>query len=62
MRPDFKQHVKGVTAQICRQAEELAQSLGRPYTYLASSRLSKEEEAQRIVEQDGLKGGGGGGL
>ena len=54
---DFKQHAKGVTAQICRQAEELAQSLGRPYTYFASSRLSKEEAAQKIVEQDGLKEG-----
>ncbi|MCX6928574.1 MAG: hypothetical protein NT154_35995 [Verrucomicrobia bacterium] len=47
---DFKQHAKGVTAQICRQAQELAQSLGRPYTYFASSRLSKEEEAQKIIQ------------
>ena len=54
---DFKQHAQGVTAEVCRKAQELAQSLGRPYTYLASSRLSKEEEAQRIVEQDGLKEG-----
>ena len=54
---DFKQHAKGVTAQICRKAEERAQSLGRPYTYFASRRLSKEEEAQKIVEQDGLKEG-----
>jgi hypothetical protein len=51
---DLKQHAKGVTAQICRQAQELAHSLGRPYTYFASSRLSKEEEAQKMVEQDGL--------
>src|ERR1039458_6247922 len=54
---DFKQFATGLTAQICRKAEQLAQSLGRPYTYFASSRLSKEEEAQKIVEQEGLKEG-----
>ena len=54
---DFKRHAQAVTGQICRKAEQLAQSLGRPYTYFASSRLSKEQEAQKIVEQDGLKEG-----
>ena len=52
---DFKRHAQGVTGQICQTAQQLAKSLGRPYTYFASSRLSKEEEAQRIVLQDGLK-------
>src|SRR5206468_10274872 len=45
---DFKRHAKEVTGQICQKADQLAQSLGRPYTYFASSRLSKEEEAQKI--------------
>ena len=54
---DFKRYAQGVTDQICQTAQQLAKSLGRPYTYFASSRLSKEEEAQRIVQQDGLKEG-----
>jgi len=54
---DFKAHAKGVTNQICQKAQELAKSLRRPYTYFASSRLSKEEEARKIVEQDGLQEG-----
>lgn len=54
---DFKAHAKGVTNQICQKAQQLAKSLGRPYTYFASSRLSKEEEARKIVERDGLQEG-----
>ena len=44
---DFKGHAQAVTGQICRKAEQLAQSLGRPYRYFASSCLSKEQEAQK---------------
>jgi hypothetical protein len=54
---DFKQHLKSRTAQICQKAEQLARSLGRPYLYLPSSRLSKEEEAQKIIQRDGVKEG-----
>ena len=49
---DFKQFATGLTAEVCQHAEQLAQSLGRPFTYLASSARSKEEEAQRIVQRD----------
>ena len=54
---DFKQFATGLTAEVCQNAEQLAQSLGRPFTYLASSPLSKEEEAQKLVERDHIKEG-----
>ena len=54
---DFKQFATGLTAELCQRAEHLAQSLGRPFTYLPSSGLSKEEAAQKIVRQDHLKEG-----
>ena len=54
---DFKQFATGLTAEVCQHAEQLAQSLGRPFTYLASSARSKEEEAQRIVQRDHIQEG-----
>ena len=54
---DFKKFATGLTAEVCQRAEALAQSLGRPFTYLGSSRLSKEEEAQNTAEREGIKEG-----
>src|SRR6267142_6938959 len=54
---DFKKFATGLTEEVCQNAEQLARSLGRPFTYLASSALSKEEEAQRIVLQDKIQEG-----
>jgi hypothetical protein len=54
---DFKKFATGLTAEICQSAEQLARSLERPFVYLASSALSKEEEAQRIIRADKIKEG-----
>jgi hypothetical protein len=54
---DFKQFATGLTAEVCQRAEHLAQSLGRPFIYLASSALSKEEEARKLILQDKVSEG-----
>ena len=54
---DFKKFATGLTAQVCQSAEQLTQSLGRPFIYFGSSRISKEEEAQKIAQRDGIKEG-----
>ena len=54
---DFKQFATGLTNEVCQDAERLAQSLKRPFTYLNSSALSKEELARKIAERDGIKEG-----
>ena len=54
---DFKKFTTGLTAEVCQNAEQLAQSLGRPFTYFGSSRVSKEDEAREIAERDGIKEG-----
>src|SRR3989442_5694292 len=54
---DFKQFATGLTAEVCQNAEQLARSLKRPFTYLSSSAISKEEEAQKIVLRDHIKEG-----
>jgi len=54
---DFKKFATGLTAEVCQTAQQLARSLGRPYRYLASSALSKEEEAQDILRRDKIKEG-----
>src|SRR6201987_5225859 len=45
---DFKRFATGLTAEVCQSAQHLAESLKRPFIYLPSSAVSKEEEAQRI--------------
>lgn len=54
---DFKGFATGLTAQVCQRAEDLAQSLGRPFIYLASSALSKEEAAHKLILQDNIQEG-----
>jgi len=54
---DFKQYATGVTAAICARAEQLARSLKRPFAYLNSPSLSKEELAQDLVRQDRIREG-----
>src|SRR6267378_4007098 len=54
---EYKKFATGLTSDICQQAEELARSLSRPSIYFASSRISKEEQAQAIAEKDGIKEG-----
>ena len=54
---DFKGFATRLTAEICQNAEQLAQSLGRPSMYLASSALSKEAEAQKIIQRDHIQEG-----
>jgi hypothetical protein len=54
---DFKRFATGLTAEVCQSAQQLAQSLKRPFIYLASSALSKEEEAQKICRHDKIKEG-----
>ena len=54
---NFKAYAEGITGQICQTAQQLAKSLGRPYQYFASSQISKEEQAQGLIQKDGLKEG-----
>src|SRR4051812_45641374 len=42
---DFKTFATGLTEEVCKDGVALARSEGRPYIYLNSSRVSKEEEA-----------------
>ena len=54
---DFKEFATGLTAEVCQGAEQLASSLKRPFPYLSSSALSKEEEARKIAQRDGIREG-----
>jgi hypothetical protein len=57
MWKDFKRYAIGLTGRVCQAAEELGKQSERPVIYLASSQASKEEEARRIQERDGIKSG-----
>jgi len=54
---DFKRYAIGLTGRVCQAAEELSKQNQRPVIYLASSQASKEDEARRIQERDGIKSG-----
>jgi hypothetical protein len=57
MWKDFKDFATGLTGRIREAAEELAKRQQRPVIYLASSRASKEDEARRIQQRDGVRTG-----
>lgn len=54
---DFKNFATGLTAEVCQSAQQLAQSLQRPFIYLGSSAVSKEQEARTIALNDNIHEG-----
>ena len=54
---DFERFAKNITAQICQGAEELAHTQQRPFIYLPSSQISKEQLVHKLILQDNLKTG-----
>ena len=57
MWKDFKNFAFGLTGRVRRESEDLAKEQQRPVIYLASSRVSKEDEARQIQRRDGVKRG-----
>src|SRR6476619_2193226 len=54
---DFKTFATGLTAEVCQNAEQLAKSFGRPFLYLNSASISKEEEARKIAQRENIQEG-----
>lgn len=54
---DFKKFATGLTAEVCQDAAELARSLGRPFVYLSSPGIAKEEAARDIIRREKIKEG-----
>lgn len=54
---DFSAYVERLSERIIEQAKESASKLGRPYQYLPSSKVSKEEVALQIMARDGIQQG-----
>ncbi|MBA3257255.1 MAG: hypothetical protein H0T64_11490 [Pyrinomonadaceae bacterium] len=54
---DFGAYAERLSQRIIEQAKDTASKLGRPYQYLQSSKLSKEELALELREQQGIKEG-----
>jgi hypothetical protein len=57
LHKDFKRFALSVSGELCEAAKRFAQRQGRPYEYLHSKRVSKEEYAEQIARQDGVKEG-----
>jgi hypothetical protein len=53
----FKDWAMGLTDQVRRATERIAEAAGRPIEYLASSQLRKEERAREIAERDRIASG-----
>ena len=54
---DFKGNALGLTDQIKRATEELAEAAHRPMQYLPSSSQRKEDVAREIAKRDGVTQG-----
>ncbi len=54
---DFKTFTTGITARIRAASEGIARAAGRPFRYLPSVNLRKEDEAKKIALADGIDSG-----
>jgi hypothetical protein len=54
---DFKSLAEDLTARIKAAAYASADKAGRPFRYLPTSQISKEELARQIIAQDGIQSG-----
>ena len=54
---DFGAYAERLSQRIIEQAKDTAGKLGRPYQYLQSSKVSKEELALELREQQEIKEG-----
>jgi hypothetical protein len=54
---DFKAFATGITARIRAASATIARATGRPFHYLPSVNLRKEDEARKIALQDGIDSG-----
>src|SRR5450432_2846682 len=54
---EFKAYAMNLSEQLKTASLQRALSAGRPVKYLASSRVSKEEVARRIAQQDKIQSG-----
>lgn len=53
----FKAHAQQQTDRLIADAQAEAQRLGRPFDYLASAALRKEDHARRVAQRDGIRNG-----
>ena len=54
---DYKSFTIACTQTLARHAQQVAMNQGRPYRHLPSPKISKEDIARRIAEQDGIREG-----
>lgn len=54
---EFSEFVKRVSDRLKQHAQQLAEKHGRPFIYLSSSALSKEDMAREIMERDAIREG-----
>jgi hypothetical protein len=54
---DFAQHAEALTHRILEQAQSLAAAQHRPYQFLRSNQISKEQLIEQIAQRDRVKSG-----
>jgi hypothetical protein len=55
--PQFGPFAERVSERLKQHAQQLAEKHGRPFIYLPSAALSKEDRARDILERDGIRQG-----
>jgi hypothetical protein len=54
---EFGRYAEGLSAQVTAHAHAMADELGRPFEYLASWKVRKEDRARAILARDGVREG-----
>lgn len=57
LHKDFIPFARACTTELVAHAEHVAEAAGRPYVYLKSSSVSKEDRAREIAQRDGIHKG-----
>lgn len=55
MYADFSQHTQKVTTEIKRDAKKMGEEMNRPYIYLNSPKIGKEETAKICFAESPIK-------
>jgi hypothetical protein len=54
---DFADHAKALSLRVCLAGQESAKQAGRPYHYLRSSKINKEQFIEEIAQRDKIRQG-----
>ena len=54
---NYRDYAMKITGNIIDHAKKMAEDIGRPYIYLTTPKISKEEQAQKVMKESPVEEG-----